>query len=143
MGQLSHLVGSAVSVDAYSSRLDALLGRFSALTQARQLGTPQAQCRTIGDADRRHRGDRPCHLFRDEPRVAAILARRPNATADLLQKQELAAMVHLCGAGSAKAFARRGFRLIAGKRCGDHDVATYLAEVNAMQREFLRFGAET
>jgi hypothetical protein len=47
-------VGSAVSVDAYSSRLDALLGRFSALAQARPLGTPQAQCRTIGDADRRH-----------------------------------------------------------------------------------------
>jgi hypothetical protein len=43
----------------------------------------------------------------------------------------------------AKAFARRGFRLIAGERCGDHDVATYLAEVNAMQREFLRFGVET
>ena len=75
--------------------------------------------------------------------VAAILARSPNATANLLQKQELAAMIHLCGAASAKAFARRGFRVIAGERCGDHDVATYLAEVNAMQREFLRFGAET
>ena len=33
-------------------------------------------------------------------------------------------MVHLCGAASAKAFARRGFCLIAGKRCGDYDVAT-------------------
>jgi hypothetical protein len=75
--------------------------------------------------------------------VGVILARRPNATANLLQKQELAAMIHLCGAASAKAFARRGFRLIAGERCGDHDVATYLAEVNAMQREFLRFGVET
>jgi hypothetical protein len=75
--------------------------------------------------------------------VGAIPARRPNATANLLQKQELAAMIHLCGAASAKAFARRGFRLIAGERCGDHDVATYLAEVNAMQREFLRFGVET
>src|ERR1700738_3879008 len=66
--------------------------------------------------------------------VAAILARRPNATANLEQKQELAAMIHLCGAASAKAFARRGFHLIAGERCGDHDLATYLAQVNAMKR---------
>jgi hypothetical protein len=49
----------------------------------------------------------------------------------LQQKQDLAAMIHLCNAGPAKAFAR-GFRLIAGERCGDHDVATYLAQVNAM-----------
>jgi len=75
--------------------------------------------------------------------VAAILARRPNVTASLQQKQELAAMIHLCGAASAKDFARRGFRLIAGERCGDHDVATYVAQVNAMKREFLRYGAET
>jgi hypothetical protein len=46
-------------------------------------------------------------------KVAAILARRPNATATLQQKQDLAAMIHLCGAGPAKAFTRRGFRLIA------------------------------
>jgi hypothetical protein len=76
-------------------------------------------------------------------KVAAILARPPNATATLQQKQDLAAMIHLCGAGPAKAFARRGFRLIAGERCGEHDVATYVAQVNAMKREFLRIGAET
>ena len=52
-------------------------------------------------------------------KVAAILARPPNATATLQQKQDLAAMIHLCGAGSAKAFARHGFRLIAGERCGE------------------------
>src|SRR5262249_2652755 len=76
-------------------------------------------------------------------KVAAVLSRRPNATAALQQKQDLAAMIHLCGAGPAKAFARRGFRLIAGERCGDHDVATYVAHVNTMKREFLRYGAET
>ena len=76
-------------------------------------------------------------------KVAAILARPPNATATLQQKQDLAAMIHLCGAGPANAFARRGFRLIAGERCGEHDVATYVAQVNAMKREFLRIGAET
>ena len=76
-------------------------------------------------------------------KVAAILARRPNGTANQQQKQELAAIIHLCGAASAKAFARRSFHLIAGERCGDHDVATYVAQVNAMKREFLRYGAET
>ena len=50
-------------------------------------------------------------------------------------------MIHLCGAGAAKAFARRGFSLTAGERCGDHDVATYLARVKEMEREFRRLAA--
>jgi hypothetical protein len=62
----------------------------------------------------------------------------PKGTASRQQTQELAAIIHLCGAGPAKAFARRGFHLIAGERCGDHDVATYLAQVNAMTLKFLR-----
>ena len=74
--------------------------------------------------------------------VAAILARRPNATASSQQTQDLATIIHLCGAGPAEAFARRGFHLIAGERCGDHDVATYLAQVNAMKRQFLRLAAD-
>jgi hypothetical protein len=74
--------------------------------------------------------------------VAAILARRPNAAESPQQKQDLAAMIHLCGANPARAFARRGFHLIAGERCGDHDVATYLAQVNAMKRQFLRLAAD-
>ena len=75
--------------------------------------------------------------------VTAILARRPNSTANQQQKQALTAIIHLCGAASAKAFAHRGFHLIAGKHCGEHDVATYLARVSEMTREFLRLGAET
>jgi hypothetical protein len=73
--------------------------------------------------------------------VAAILGRSPNAAASPQQKQELAAIVHLCGAGPAKAFARRGFQLPSGERCGDHDVAAYLARVDAMKRHFLRLAA--
>jgi hypothetical protein len=73
----------AVSVDAYSSRPDALQGRFSALAQARPLGTPQAQCRSVSDADRRHRGDRPCRLFRDEPRLSGIT----QADGDILSRE--------------------------------------------------------
>jgi hypothetical protein len=75
-------------------------------------------------------------------KVAAIVAHRPKAAASPQLKQELAAIIHLCGAGSAKVFARRGFHLIAGERCGDHDIAAYLAQINTTKREFLRFAAE-
>jgi hypothetical protein len=75
-------------------------------------------------------------------KVTAVLAHRPKMAASARQKQELAAVIHLCGAGPANAFASRGFHLIAGKRCGDHDVAVYLAQVDAMKREFRRFAAE-
>jgi transglycosylase-like protein with SLT domain len=74
--------------------------------------------------------------------VTAVLARTPDAKASPQQKQDLAAFIHLCGAGPATAFARRGFQLKAGERCGDHLVAAYLAKVNAMKRQFLRFGAD-
>jgi Transglycosylase SLT domain len=74
--------------------------------------------------------------------VAAVLARQPDTTATAQQKQDLAALVHLCGAGPALAFARRAFRPTAGERCGDHAVATYLAKVNAMKRQFVRLAAE-
>jgi hypothetical protein len=74
--------------------------------------------------------------------VTAIPAHRQNARASPQRKQELAAIVHLCGAGPAKGFASRGFHLIDGERCGDHDVATYLAQISAMKREFLRLAAQ-
>ena len=74
--------------------------------------------------------------------VAAVLARAGNATASPQQKQDLAAFIHLCGAGPATAFARRNFRMMAGERCGDHLVAAYVARVNAMKREFVRLAAD-
>jgi len=75
-------------------------------------------------------------------KVAAILVRQPHATATARQKQDLAALIHLCGAGTGKAFARRGFQLTAGQRCGDHDAARYLAAVNAMTRKFRLLAAD-
>jgi len=68
--------------------------------------------------------------------VASTLERRRIATATLQQQQDLAAVTHLCGAGVGDAYARRGFRLTAGQRCGDHDVRGYLAQVTAMKRVF-------
>lgn len=74
--------------------------------------------------------------------VAAVLARAGDVTASAQQTQDLAAVIHLCGAGPAAAFARRKFQVTPGQRCGDHLVASYLAAVNAMKRQFLRLAAE-
>ena len=73
--------------------------------------------------------------------VSQVLARQHSANASLQQKQDLAALIHLCGAGAAEAYARRGFRLAAGERCGDHEAAVYLARVNAAKRDFARRAA--
>jgi len=70
--------------------------------------------------------------------VAATLKQQRIAGATLQQKQNLAAVIHLCGAGTAETYARRGFRLTPGQRCGDQDVGAYLARVNAMKRLFTR-----
>lgn len=75
------------------------------------------------------------HLDRS---VAITLERHRMASAALLHKQELAAVIHLCGAGAGDDYARRGFRLIDGQRCGNHDVRAYLAHINAMKDVFDR-----
>jgi hypothetical protein len=74
--------------------------------------------------------------------VAGVLARTSEMKATASQKQDLAAFIHLCGAGPATAFARRHFQMMAGERCGDHLVAAYVAHVNAMKRQFLQLAAD-
>jgi len=69
-------------------------------------------------------------------RVASTLERHRIAAATLQQKQDLAAMIHLCGGGAGDTYAKRGFRFTAGQRCGDHDARGYVAQVNAMKRVF-------
>jgi hypothetical protein len=69
-------------------------------------------------------------------RVAGTLGRQGIASATLQQKQDLAAVIHLCGAAVGEAYARRGFRLSTGQLCGDHDLRSYLAQVSAMTRVF-------
>jgi len=70
--------------------------------------------------------------------VTSLTAGSRFAAATRLQKQDLAAIVHLCGAGPGEAFVRRGFRLAPDERCGDHDAGAYLARVNAMKRQLRR-----
>jgi hypothetical protein len=73
--------------------------------------------------------------------VASTVTRHRATAATIQQKQDLAAIIHLCGAGGGDAFARRGFKLTPGQKCGDHDVHAYLAQVNTMKRLFSRLAA--
>ncbi len=73
--------------------------------------------------------------------VARILARNRITTASLQQRQNLAAIIHLCGDGAGDGYARRGFRFRSGQRCGDHDPRRYLAQINALKRQFARLAA--
>jgi hypothetical protein len=70
--------------------------------------------------------------------VAIALDRHRMASATLQHKQELAAVIHLCGAGAGDDYARRGFRLMDGQRCGAHDVRVYLAHINETKGVFDR-----
>lgn len=74
--------------------------------------------------------------------VADVLTRASEVKASAQQKQDLAAFIHLCGAGPATAYARRNFQMMTGERCGDHLVASYVSRVNAMKRQFLRLAAD-
>ena len=70
--------------------------------------------------------------------VASTLRRQRISNATLQNKQDLATVIHLCGAGAGEIYARRRSHLAAGQRCGDHDTRAYLARVNDMKRVFVR-----
>ena len=67
--------------------------------------------------------------------VENLLARQ-GVRATLAQKQTLATLMHLCGAGAASEYARRGFALAPGQTCGSHDARRYVTSVATMQRRF-------
>jgi hypothetical protein len=58
--------------------------------------------------------------------------RRKLKGAALQQKQDLAALIHLCGESVR----------VGARRCGEHDVQLYLAQVNAMKRLFARIAGD-
>jgi hypothetical protein len=68
--------------------------------------------------------------------VASALLRHHVKIATLEHKQELAAVIHLCGAGAGDAYVRRGLRLAEDQRCGDHEARIYVARVSGMKRVF-------
>jgi hypothetical protein len=69
--------------------------------------------------------------------VAGVLGGRA-ASATSVQREDVAAVIHLCGVGAAALYMRRGFRAGKGQRCGDQDLAAYLAIVNTLKRQFSR-----
>jgi hypothetical protein len=70
--------------------------------------------------------------------VARTLRRLGQAGAAVHKKQDLAAVMHLCGVAAGEHFARHGYRLAAGPRCGGQDVRAYLERVRAMREAFAR-----
>ena len=74
--------------------------------------------------------------------VNDILAHGRIRSATSQQKQDLAAVIHLCGAGAADIYARHGFRFPPGQRCGDHDPRVYVARVESMRQVFARLAAQ-
>lgn len=75
-------------------------------------------------------------------RIATILGRHRIRSATLQQKQDLAAVIHVCGAGAGDSYARRGFRLRPNQHCGDHAVRGYISRVNSMKKVFSSLGAK-
>jgi hypothetical protein len=67
-----------------------------------------------------------------------LLARYHRNNATLQQRQQLATVIHLCGAGAAAGYVRQGLHATPGQHCGDQDVAAYLGRVQAMTRVFSR-----
>ena len=68
--------------------------------------------------------------------VAQAIGTRSGATWQ--KKQDLAAIIHLCGSSAGQAYAARGFKLGPRQRCGDHEVHTYLRKINQAKQQFAR-----
>jgi hypothetical protein len=75
--------------------------------------------------------------------VANALARHPGRFVPLERKQDLAALIHLCGAGAGDSYVRHGLQLREGQRCGDHEAQDYIARVKAERRIFEGLMRET
>jgi hypothetical protein len=76
-----------------------------------------------------------------DTRVSETLSRYGIQRASLQQKQDLATLIHLCGAGAGNIYVRRGLQLSPGQQCGDHDARGYLLKVQSMRRIFARLDA--
>jgi len=76
--------------------------------------------------------------------VVNTLAARRIAKVSPTQRQKLAAVIHLCGAKRGETFAKRGFKVAPGERCGTHSLRRYLIQVDRMKQRFaqLRTGTE-
>jgi hypothetical protein len=73
------------------------------------------------------------HQVRDALRRAGrIGGKRPS----LVQQRNLAAVIHLCGAGSGRAYALRDLRPLPQQHCGSHELGHYLRRLDALHTSF-------
>jgi hypothetical protein len=70
--------------------------------------------------------------------VVDILAARRAVKARRAEKQNLAAVIHLCGMKRGEAFAAHGFRVARGEVCGAHSLQRYLTQIDGMKKRFAR-----
>ena len=68
--------------------------------------------------------------------VQRTLRRLQKENAGLREKQDLAAIMHLCGVAAGETFAKREFKLSSNQRCGGQNVGVYLGQMHALQRTF-------
>jgi len=68
--------------------------------------------------------------------VARTLERQRIVNATLAHRQDLAAVIHLCGVRAGEAFAARGFRPASSQRCGSQDIGAYLARIQQFRQAF-------
>jgi len=73
--------------------------------------------------------------------VVDILASRRTAKASRVQKQQLAAVIHLCGVRRGETFTARGFRVAPGELCGTHSLQRYLTQMDQMKKRFAQLAA--
>jgi hypothetical protein len=70
--------------------------------------------------------------------VTQIIGQRRLGAVMLTRKQDLAAVIHLCGAGAGRAYTKRGLQLTPNQQCGDHKVKSYLKRINALKYSFAK-----
>ncbi len=76
-------------------------------------------------------------------RVTQTIGLQRMSSVSLEQKQNLAAIIHLCGAGAGRAYAARGFRLTPHQRCGTHNPRKYLKRINELKDRFAHRARKT
>jgi hypothetical protein len=95
------------------------------MAQARPLGMAKAECGTVGDSDRRHCGDRPRRLFRDESRLSgSTQADRDALSRERRDEQDAGRDLAAICAALSRVFhghhhARAARRPGAGRGCGE------------------------
>ncbi len=74
--------------------------------------------------------------------VSRVLRRHGIRSATLGQKQNVAALMHLCGVGAANRYIAQHLRLTPDQHCGSHLASSYIARVTAMQTLFIQFAEQ-